>query len=281
MIQYSVSHLHNTELYIINSQGGIIISIEERHQKILSDLHSQGKITAREIQLKYQVSFDTARRDLRMLESRNLLQRTHGGALPNAQISHSHKEQDILCESSTLEINSPMQSIMMKAAAELVEKDVIFLNDPQISNLLFQNLPLNFHLTVVTNSIIVAQQLRSSKNVQLFLRGGELNDDGSCLDHLTIDSISKMRFDKCLITSTSISARFGLSMQSNYSIDLINTVIGSSKKAIGLYTSDKIGYESILKICPANKLDVLITNINAPNYEIYEFENLDVKVILA
>jgi DeoR/GlpR family transcriptional regulator of sugar metabolism len=89
-----------------------------------------------------------------------------------------------------------------------------------------------------------------------------------------------MRFDKCFITSTSISAEFGLSIKSSDCIDFINAIINSSKKTIGLYTTEKIGYESIISICPSNKLDILITNWDAPYDELKKFDEQGIEVIV-
>ena len=61
--------------------------IEERHRAILEMLEQKGSITTSDIQLKFNISYDSAKRDLRILEEKGLLKRTHGGALPLRQIA--------------------------------------------------------------------------------------------------------------------------------------------------------------------------------------------------
>ena len=56
--------------------------IEERHQKILEVLKQKQSITNQEIQEMFGISYDSAKRDLRLLEEQGLLKRTHGGAIP-------------------------------------------------------------------------------------------------------------------------------------------------------------------------------------------------------
>ena len=56
--------------------------IEERHKKILELLNEKQSITNQEIQERFGISYDTAKRDLRLLEEQGLLKRTHGGAIP-------------------------------------------------------------------------------------------------------------------------------------------------------------------------------------------------------
>ena len=55
--------------------------MEERQKDILRKVNQTGRILVSEIQECYQISADCARRDLKVLESRGLLQRTHGGAI--------------------------------------------------------------------------------------------------------------------------------------------------------------------------------------------------------
>ena len=52
--------------------------MEERQRDIVNRVNETGRIMVSEIQAIYQISADCARRDLRVLESKGLLQRTHG-----------------------------------------------------------------------------------------------------------------------------------------------------------------------------------------------------------
>ena len=71
--------------------------IEERHQAILDLLNEKGSITTTEIQEKFAVSYDSAKRDLRILEEKGLLKRTHGGAIKLRQIAFS-KPPKVTCK---------------------------------------------------------------------------------------------------------------------------------------------------------------------------------------
>lgn len=56
--------------------------IEERRQHILSLIQKQGRVLVDELSSNLDVSKITIRKDLDYLESKELLVRTHGGALP-------------------------------------------------------------------------------------------------------------------------------------------------------------------------------------------------------
>lgn len=256
--------------------GGVFIFIEERHQKILEWLEENGRISAGEIQNMYNVSFDTARRDLRILGDKGLLKRTYGGAL---SLKHSNSIHRNDTQTPNLEPDD-FRAIALKAASVVQEQDVIFITAANFGHALAENLPRDLFITVVTNSITIAEHLRTLKNVRVIVTGGEMDETGNCIDILTIEAIRRMRFDKCFITSTSISADFGLSIRSSDHVEFTNAIINSSRKSFGLYTSEKIGYESIISICPANKLDVLITNQDAPHDELKKFNEQGIEVII-
>ena len=55
--------------------------MEERQLKIAELIEKKGHITIAELTTLFDISHESARRDLRILESKGLCKRTHGGAL--------------------------------------------------------------------------------------------------------------------------------------------------------------------------------------------------------
>ena len=67
----------------LSSGTGIYKALKEKgHQAILDWLSQKGSISNADIQKNFGVSYDSAKRDLRILEEKGFLKRTHGGALP-------------------------------------------------------------------------------------------------------------------------------------------------------------------------------------------------------
>lgn len=251
--------------------------IEERHQLILEALSQNGSISTAEIQEKFGISYDSAKRDLRLLEEKGLLKRTHGGALPI-------KKADCFGLSSKERIKNIKENylkIAQKAVEMIEDNDVIYLTNASVGYLIAQNIPEQIKCTVVTNSISVAEELRSKQNVTTVLTGGEMSESGACYDSVAIENIKKFRFDKSFITSANLSADFGLSVQKTRSVALIALVIENSRCVIGLYPSEKIGVNSFISICPAKQLDVLITdwNVSREDAEIFKEKNIDVVIV--
>ncbi len=252
--------------------------IEERHQAILDYLDKNSRISATEIQHMFQVSFDTARRDLRILEENGLLKRTHGGAIPLRQIGFSKPAK--MTAKDISEVKENYYAIALKAVSMIKNLDVIFITSATVGYFMAQNLPRDIFITVVTNSIIIAEEIRKMDNIHIIITGGEMDNKGNCYDSFSIETIKRMRFDKCFITSASISAEFGLSIQRTSGVGFMNAVIDNSKCAIGLYPTEKLGFDSIISICSANRLNTLITDWEASEEELKKFDKLGIDIII-
>ncbi len=232
--------------------------IEERQEKIAERIKNNGKITVAEITKEFGISDESARRDLRLLAKSGICKKTHGGAILSRQIAFS-KPQGVTCKDIN-EIKQNYLQIAKKAVSMIEENDVIFILSATVGYLMVKNIPENLHIRVVTNSTILAEELRQKENITTILLGGEMDSKGNFYDAFAIDMVKKLRFDKCFITSACISSDFGLSIHKSQAISFWNAVIDSSKTSIGLYPIEKIGFDSVVSICSANRLDYIITD---------------------
>jgi len=253
--------------------------IEERHQAILDILAEKGSITTTEIQTLFNVGYGSAQRDLRMLEEQGMLKRTHGGAIPVRQIA-AGKPSTVTCKDITEEKRNYV-TIAEKAVSMINNNDVVFITSATVGYFMARALPENLKIRVVTNSIIIAEEMRKNPMISVILLGGEMDGKGNCYDAFAIEMVKKLRFDKCFITAAAISADFGLSIQKSQAISFWNAVMDSSKLSVGLFPTEKIGFESIVSICPANRLDVLITDWNALEEDLAKFDKKGIEIVIA
>jgi DeoR/GlpR family transcriptional regulator of sugar metabolism len=107
-----------------------------------------------------------------------------------------------------------------------------------------------------------------------------MDNKGNCYDAFAIDMIKHLRFDKSFITSAFISPKFGLSIQKSQAFSFWNALIDSSKETIGLYPTEKIGFDSVISICPANRLNKLITDWDASVEDLSAFDEQGIEVII-
>ena len=68
------------------------MTVAERRKAIMEILHSNGFIKITDIASRFDVSSETARRDLDFLQGQQLIHRTHGGAIPvDTENTHQNK----------------------------------------------------------------------------------------------------------------------------------------------------------------------------------------------
>ncbi len=248
--------------------------MEERHNEILRLLDEQGRISNAEIQELFQISYDSAKRDLRILEEQGLLKRTHGGAIPARQVG-ANVIKDLAPDERVREVKENYLAIAKKAVREIAENDVVYITNASVGFLMAQNMG-EVPCTVVTNSIAIAESLRKKENITVLLAGGEMQKNGCFYDSFALSMIKRLRFDKCFVTSACVSAKFGLSVQKARSLDLTTAVINNSKTVYGLYPVEKIGFDSVISICPANKLHYMITDTEAAEEDLLQFEEMGI-----
>ena len=144
-------------------------SVSERHQYILDQLKKNSYARVVDLAEQLDVSVVTIRKDLRILESRNLLHRTHGSASP----SRSNVVDLPVQEKS--EINVEKKNAIARAANELIEEgDSILLTSGSTIEAFAKALRPKGLLNVVTPSIRVGIYLSEKENVDVMMLGGKL-----------------------------------------------------------------------------------------------------------
>ena len=150
-----------------------------------------------------------------------------------------------------------------KRAVEYIEnKDVIYITTSLVGYYMAENLPEDAFITVLTNSVTIAEVLRKKINISVILLGGEMSHRGHCHDFYTIQMVKNIRIDKAFLSHTALSLDFGASIHDPAGVEFGKAVMENSRVNIGLYPSRKVGKNSIHSVCQINDYDLLITDSN-------------------
>ena len=250
--------------------------MEERQKNIIRKVNQTGRILVSEIQECYQVSADCARRDLRMLERKGLLQRTHGGAIAvnpkEIYPTPTYNPIDIK------EIQTDYLAVAQKAIESIQNKDVIYITTSLIGYYMAENLPEDLTITILTNSVTIAEVLRKKMNISVILLGGVMSHRGHCHDFYTIQMIKNIRMDKAFLSHTALSLDFGATIHDPAGVEFGKAVMNNSGMNIGLYPSKKIGTNSIHSVCGIKDYDLLITDNNVSEDFLIQVRKLGVVI---
>lgn len=253
--------------------------IEERHQAILDIIKENGRISINEIQEKFDVSVDSARRDLRILEEKELLKRTHGGAIPLYPVGlfpPRHRDFD------SMTIDTHYAVISKKAATLIKNGDVVFLTSGSFGFIMVEYLPKDINYTLVLNSPTLADKFKYWDNVTVYLAGGKMRMNGgsAMVDSLATAFIKNMHFDISFLTGAGVTAKFGLSNGTDETATFQRTVIENSRQNILLMPFQKVGMNAFIKVADINSFDKLITDWECVEDECIKIEECGVEVIV-
>lgn len=171
---------------------------EERLYQILNLLREKKSLSKQEIMDKFQISRDTARRDIICLVNEGLALRTHGGImLPATQIRPSFKERE--------HIQFDKKDLLGKVAATYVKRNSICYLDTA-TTIQYMCKYIKETATIYSNSIDIIEHLQDKKNINMHLLGGKLNIFHRYLcGSETLTALENIHFDVAFLGVVSIT----------------------------------------------------------------------------
>src|SRR5690242_7158098 len=143
------------------------MTITDRHQLIIQKLQENGRVDIQELSDELQVSGVTIRKDLKLLEEKNLLFRTKGGG----SINNPYAVERTINEKEY--INADQKKKIARAALGLIDQtDSIIIGSGTTVYELARCLHPMKHLTVITPALRVALELCNRANVDILQMGG-------------------------------------------------------------------------------------------------------------
>lgn len=249
--------------------------MEERHQEIAGIIKTNGKITIAEITDRYHISDESARRDLRLLEQGGVCKRTHGGAILVSQVN---VRPPVDREFEGMPVYANYREISRAAASMIQENDTVYLTSGSIGYIMLSFLPRDIRYTLVVNSADIGKELRDFDNIEVYLTGGKMRQNGSFVDSLANEFVSRLHFDLCFITGSGLTADFGLSNGTDETAAFQRTVIKNCRKRCLLIPGVKVGVNSFVKVCDAEVFDSVITDWDCVADQITALEERGVAV---
>lgn len=248
-----------------------------RKQEILNMVVSEEFISAVALAEALDSSLSTVRRDLIELEEEGLIIRTRGGA--------SAVQRGLALDSGASTragANSAQKSAIGKKAAELIcEAGCVVLDAGTTTLEVARHLHPKKTLRVVTDSVEIAYELRNRENVIVVVTGGVLRQ-GTCnlYDGMGEEFIKSMHAQVCVMGAIGFSLKGGLTKHEIESLGLRKKMVDISIQVMCVADSSKFSANGLVSVCPADLVDVLITDGGIPPALKQSFEEIGVKVIV-
>lgn len=254
-----------------------ILSIAERHKYILDTLNKEGFVKVIDIAKQLDVTTVTVRKDLKLLEEKGLLYRTHGSASP----ANPHMSDRNVLEKEKIKPEEKKQIGI--AASQLIGKnDSIIINSGSTICAFAEQIEPDESLMVVTSSIKATFILSERENINILQLGGMFRKRSmSVISNYTIGFLDDITCSKLFLGVDGIDLDYGVTTSNIEEAELNKAMMNAALKTIVLCDSSKFGRKGFGKICNLDKIDTIITDSGISPSTKRLIEEQGVEVIIA
>lgn len=227
-----------------------------KRKSIIKDMVLENKsVTVADLAKKFNVTEETIRRDLKVLEAEGVLTRTYGGAFVQSGVIN---EVNIAVRETFLIENKRL--IANKCVNLVHNGDSIFLDCSTTAYYIAQALK-NMRLTVITNSLKITNLLVSYQNIRLITVGGILDHENmSFTGKNVIDILNIYFFDVSFVSCRSLSLEHGITDSEEQKAAIRKLAIQHSNKIYVVADYSKFNKTSFIKICDFSDVDGIIVD---------------------
>ncbi|MFH8368449.1 DeoR/GlpR family DNA-binding transcription regulator [Streptomyces sp. NPDC018031] len=219
-------------------------------------VRANGAVSLRELARVVQTSEVTVRRDVRALEAEGLLDRRHGGAvLPGGFTRDSGFPQKS-------HLATAEKTAIADLAAGLVEEgEAIVVGAGTTTQELARRLARVPGLTVVTNSLLVAQALAHANRVEVVMTGGTLRGSNYALVGSGAEqSLQGLRVSRAFLSGSGLTAERGLSTSNMLSASVDRALVQAASEVVVLADHTKLGTDTMFQTVPTDVITRLVTD---------------------
>ena len=253
------------------------MKIIDRHQFILQKLQETGRVDIQELSDLIQVSGVTIRKDLKVLEERNLLYRTRGGGSTNNPYANEKpiNEKEF--------INVDQKRKIARAALPIIEQtDSIIIGSGTTVFELAKCLSSSKRLTVITPALKVALELYNRPNIEILQLGGLIHQSSaSAAGGFAERILEDISCDILFLGVDGIDLDYGLTITNLTEATLNQKMIQLAQKVVIMADSSKFGRRGLGRVCSLEQIHYIITDRGVSAADIKISEERGVKVIIA
>jgi len=266
------------------------VLIAERRRRLLEHVRDRGYMSFRELAEALSTSESTVRRDLRSMVSDGLLTATRGGvgpplgaappaavlrpaAAPPAPVGPIGDQAD--------PVFAQREAIAAAAAALVVPGTAVLLGPGRTTTAIARHLTTISHLTVVTNSITVTGALVQAPQIDVVLVGGALRRSiGAVVGPITEQALQGLRGAQVFLSGEGVTVERGLTTPNVFAAATDQAMMTAGHQVVVLADHTKLGRDTMCQTVPSNRMDLLVTDMDADPQVVSRLrsEGIDVRV---
>lgn len=249
----------------------------ERKLKIIEYVKKNSIASVSQLSEEFKVHEATIRRDLSEIEREGHLRRTHGGVI----LAEGIRSEPSFMVRVTERVEEKAR-IGAKAAEMVHEGDHIILDSGTTTLQIAKNLVNKANITVVTNDINIAAELKDSKGIRIIVTGGILYPESFILNGMFTNEVLKtLHVHKAFVATPAVHPKKGLT---HFEEQLVSAKVGMIEVAdevIVVTDHTKIGGISLHKVADVNKINQVVTGSEVSELQLQLFKEAGIRVSTA
>lgn len=237
-------------------------------------------ISNKELCETFDISIETVRRDLKILEKEGIIKRVYGGAVLsndtsvpvsmepwNIRFVHNQKEKSLIA-AEMLRWIPDGSTIALDSGTSLFE----------LAKLLNQKKDL----TIITNSMHIATEISTHTHHTLYFIGGAVKkDEMITTGFLSIDFLNCFsRIDLAVVSTDGFNIKEGLT---DFNVEmgmLKRSIFEKADKVLVAADYSKFSVNALYKVCAVENIDLVITDDKAPAEAIAHLKDVGVQTVI-
>ncbi len=219
----------------------------------------QGSVDVADLAERHGVTTETIRRDLSDMQSRQLLHRVHGGAIPVEGMNH-----EPLVEARDMVNADEKLRIATMAVAEVPERGSVIIDSGSTGQRLAEVFPVDRDVHVVTNSLLTALTLSRRGLRELTVLGGSVRTKRHAMvDDTTRAELQDMVIDVLFMSCDGLSFQHGLTTPYREEHTIKRAMIEHAHRVVAMVDQSKFRNVQMFSFAAFDEIDVIVTDTRA------------------
>lgn len=252
------------------------LALNPRQRQLLDAVRKHVTISVDDLAHQLDVTPQTVRRDVKLMEEARLLARYHGGVgLPSSVENIDYSQRQVMNRDAKRRIAHAVAAQVSAGCSLLIN---IGTTTEEVARALVQHEGLH----VVTNNLNVAAILADNPNCEVILAGGVVRGrDRGIVGEATIDFIRQFKVDIGIIGISSIEADGTLRDFDPREVKVAQTIIEQSRQVWLVADHGKFGRQALARMAHASQIDRLFTDAPPPAEFAALLQEAQVDVVIA
>ncbi len=248
-----------------------------RMERVLELLETQDAVHVAQLAKEFAVSEVTIRNDLALLARQGLIARVRGGARA------LQRRQSEMAFDVRLRLQDDEKRAIARAAAEMVvDGEAVALDSSTTAYYIALELRARHELVVVTNGLLIAAALADAPGVNVIVPGGVLRLPAmSLVGDFAAGVLRTTQISRGFFGARGVSVQRGLMDLNPEEVKLKQELAAACERIVGVFDHSKWYRSALLSFVPAERVDAIVTDAQAPAELVQQWRERGVEVVTA